>query len=572
MKVNFPLSDIELNIEDDIIALAEDLSPQSLNEVEKNLWAAHFDDDKIETEIQLAGARVKNFSCDCSIFKQHTICPHVAATLLALLKRKQILMDAKAAKLKAAKLEPEAPVKLTIPHILKKVESAQLIDFIADYARQDKQFALALKTRFTGNLITGNFIEQYKTLIDNTLRSVKNPKGKITPNGWLQFFTMFDELRQKAEGHFKTGELTIGFELVKLSLPLVHRYLRSSESPKVKLEKRQAQFYDILRGYSEVLVSPELSEEIWEFIKAEYANNARYTFSNYLFDWLLYHADAQNRTDSVLQIIESQIVATRGKFDLQDRFLTQKIQLLQKTGRVEEASSMILGASKNPEVLFFAVQNSIENRDWVLAKSLCLNGLNIFKNNNAVTDQIENFLLQIAQNTSDTEGVLLYGEKRFLVSLDMAYFNILKRHHISAAKFKKIVQNIENQPYRIEKRDALAAIYYAEKDYDKLIDFIRSMQSFELLRRYGVELWRIDSIKTLDLHKGILYEYLYSHLGRPPAQRIRSILENHIEKNGMALAEALITDFKRDFPERYSLKEAFDNMLADLERKELRKI
>ena len=92
------------------------------------------------------------------------------------------------------------------------------------------------------------------------------------------------------------------------------------------------------------------------------------------------------------------------------------------------------------------------------------------------------------------------------------------------------------------------------------------------MRRFGVELWRIDPIKTLDLHKGILYEYLYSHLGRPPAQRIRSILENHIEKNGMELAETLMRDFKRDFPERYSLKEEFELMLADLEKKELRRI
>lgn len=97
-----------------------------------------------------------------------------------------------------------------------------------------------------------------------------------------------------------------------------------------------------------------------------------------------------------------------------------------------------------------------------------------------------------------------------------------------------------------------------------MFDFIKSIQSIELLRRYGVELWRVDSIKTLDLHKNILYEYLYSHLGRPPAQRVRSVLENYIEKNGMDLADALIADLKKDFPERYSLKEELDNMLADL--------
>ena len=106
MKANFPLSDIELNIEDDIIALAEEMSPKALDEVEKNLWLAHFEELSgavVETEIQLNGVKVKNFTCDCPIFKAQTICPHVAATLLALLKRRQILQEAKAAKQKAVK-------------------------------------------------------------------------------------------------------------------------------------------------------------------------------------------------------------------------------------------------------------------------------------------------------------------------------------------------------------------------------------------------------------------------------------------------------------------------------------
>jgi hypothetical protein len=567
VKANFPLSDIELNIEDDIVALAEELSPLALDEIEKNLWLAHFEESSggsVETEVQIAGLKVKNFTCECAVFKAKTICPHVASTLLALLKRRQILQEAKAAKKKAVKPEPENPARLTIPNILKKVESAQLIEFIADYARQDKQFALALKTRFTGNVMTGDFVEHYKTLIDNTLRTAKNPKGKLTPKGWLQFFTMLDELRQKAESHFKSGELSTSFELVKLSLPLVHRYLRSSDSPKVKLDKRQAQFGEILRGYTEVLVSPELAEKIWDFTLAEYAQNAKFAFSDNLFDWLLYHADDKNRTDAVIQIIENQIVATRGKFDMQDRLLTKKIQFLQKTGRVEEASDMILGASQNPEVLFFAVQNSLENGDYILAKSLCQNGLKIYQNKAALTDQIENFLLEIAQKQADTEGVLFYAEKRFLASLNLDYLAILKRYKITVSHFRKLVQTVENQPYRIEKRDALAAIYNGEREFEKLFDFIKNLQSIELLRRYGVELWRVDSIRALDLHKSILYEYLYSHLGRPPAQRVRSILEFHIEKNGMALAEALIADLKKDFPERYSLKEEMDNMLSDL--------
>ena len=575
MKANFPLADIELNIEDDIIEKAEQIesssSFKSINEVEKNLWVARIDENNelIETEIQLSGSKVKSFTCECSIFKKDMICAHVAASLMVLRRRKVQDKEQKEA-LKIPKREvSEAPTKLTIPHILKRIETNQLIEFIADYARNDKQFALALKTRFTGDLMEGNFVEHYKSLIETTLKAAKNPKGKLTPKGWLQFFTLLDELKQKAEVYFKKGELNDSFELIKLSLPLIHRYLRSYDSPHTKLYRRQVLFFEILRGYSELLISPELSENIFNFMLAEYTTNVKFKFSDMLFEWLIRNVYTNSELEKVLQVIENQVLVQRGNFDVQDRLMTQKIQMLQKNGRVEEASKMILSVSTSPEILLFAIQTAIDNGDLVLAKSLCMNGLDIFKSSTIALEQIEELLLKIAQNTRDTEGVLKYAEKRYLKTLQWEYFLLLKEFGIAPARLKNIVQIIENLPYRIEKRDALAGIYFHEKQYDKLIEMIKNLQSLELLKRFGLELWKIDNDSGFELHKQIIYEYLFTHLGRPPAQRIRTILESHIENKGRTLSDLIITALKNDFPERYSLKEEFDDMLLEYEKKQM---
>ncbi len=575
MKANFPLADIELNIEDDIIEKAEQIesssSFKSINEVEKNLWVARIDENNelIETEIQLSGSNVKSFTCECLIFKKDMICAHVAASLMVLRRRKVQDKEQKEA-LKIPKREvSEAPTKLTIPHILKRIETNQLIEFIADYARNDKQFALALKTRFTGDLMEGNFVEHYKSLIETTLKAAKNPKGKLTPKGWLQFFTLLDELKQKAEVYFKKGELNDSFELIKLSLPLIHRYLRSYDSPHTKLYRRQFLFFEILRGYSELLISPELSENIFNFMLAEYTTNVKFKFSDMLFEWLIRNVYTNPELEKVLQVIENQVLVQRGNFDVQDRLMTQKIQMLQKNGRVEEASKMILSVSTSPEILLFAIQTAIDNGDLVLAKSLCMNGLDIFKSSTIALDQIEELLLKIAENTRDTEGVLKYAEKRYLKTLQWEYFLLLKEFGIAPARLKNIVQIIENLPYRIEKRDALAGIYFHEKQYDKLIEMIKNLQSLELLKRFGLELWKIDNDSGFELHKQIIYEYLFTHLGRPPAQRIRTILESHIENKGRTLSDLIITALKNDFPERYSLKEEFDDMLLEYEKKQM---
>lgn len=575
MKANFPLSNIEFNVEDDLLERAELLEAgsaiKSVSEVDKNIWVAKIldNDEWVEAEVQLSGSKVRTFTCECSVYKKYTICQHIAATLIYLRRQKIIEKEAQEAKSSIKKTLLEAPVKLTIPNILKRVDTAQLLEFVADYARQDKQFALALKTRFTGDLAQGNLSEYYKTLMDNALRGVKNAKGKLTPKGWLQFFTMLDEIKQKSESLFKTGELQSSFDLIQLALPLVHRYLRSYDSPHHKLSKRQILFLEILRGYSQVLMSPELTERIWDFMLNEYTLNVKHLFSEIIFDWIMKHADADSRVDRVLQAIENQIIINKGLFDTQDRLLTHKIQLLQKNGRIEEAGKMILGASQNPDVLLFAVQNSMDNRDWSLAKNLATNGLKIFSTIPAVTDVLEDTLLRLAEKEGDTEGVLLFAEKRFRSTLKLEYFHLLKKNNISASKLKSIIQFLEQPPYKIERRDAVAAIYFYEKKWDDLVITIQKHQSLELLRRYGYDIWKNNATVGFDLHKKIIYEYLSTHLGRPPAQRIRTILENHIEKGGQLLTNELMGSIKIDFPERHSLKEEFTDMLSELEKKGL---
>lgn len=572
MKLNFSLDKLELYLDDDILLAADNLINAqklvSLTQVEKNLFIARFTEggDAIETEVQFAGTKVKIATCECAEFHEKEICRHIGAALLTLLERRKARGEARKATAQKAAQNAEAP-KLTIPNILKRIDAPQLIEFIADYARNDKQFALALKTRFASDLSSGTVEEHYKTLIDNTLRSVKNPKGRITPKGWQQVFTMIDELRQKAETLLKSGELSHCFDVIKVTLPLVHRLMRTSESPKAKIERRQVLLTEILRGFDELLVSPELGQQMWNFILTEYAQNSRQEFSTRLFDALLKKADTENRVESLLQTIDTQIIACRQFLDIKDRLMTQKVQVLQKSGRVAEASALILSVSANPDVLLFAVENALSNHDYQLAKSLCENGLHIFKKNQIAREVLEENLLTIAENTSDTEGVYFYGERRLLATFRYDFYERLKKNNLTPKKKLDLIQKLENQTYRIEKRDLLAAIYLEERQLDKLTSMISELQSLELLRRYGVDLYKIDAESTVELHKKVFYEYLYTHLGRPPAQRIRQVLESLIARGGRTLAERLKADIKKDFPERYSLNEELEDMMEDLERK-----
>ncbi len=580
MKFNFPIDKLELHLEDTLLIEAEALlaenALQNVREVEKNLFLVHFTEgvgndatlmSRYETEVQLVGTKVKIAACACLGFANDGVCRHIAASLMQLNEqRKEKEAARKAEKLRIATFD--SPTRLTVPNILKNIDSAQLIEFIADYARTDKQFALALKTRFVGDLsATGDIAEHYKTLIDKTLKDAKNAKGKFTPKGWLQVFTLLDELKQKAEARFRVGELAVSFGLIQIVLPMIHRFMRLSDAPKIKLEKRQVQLVEILRGFDGLPMSPELATDMWDFLSHEWTHNTRHPFSERLFDWLFKQADSPIKTDKLLELIDHQLQLNRSFLEAKDRLLTQKIQVLQKTGRVEEASRLILAVSEHPDVLFFAIKNAIANRDFTLAKSLAQNGLTIFNAAPLTVDELENYLLDIAEAEENRVDILDYAEKLFHKTLNLSYFEKMKAVGLSANKLKNVIETLESQPLRIERRDALASIYVSEKLFDKLTDLTLKVQSLELLRRFGVDLWRQNTEGAIELHKKVIYEYLMSHLGRPPAQRIRQMMETHIQNGGFELATTLKQDLIRDFPERHSLKEELTEMMEEFEKK-----
>ena len=164
--------------------------------------------------------------------------------------------------------------------------------------------------------------------------------------------------------------------------------------------------------------------------------------------------------------------------------------------------------------------------------------------------------------------MLRYAESRLMKTYNIVYFKLLKKYKITDSKIQKLTQYIENQPFRLEIRDLLAAIYFEESQYSQLIEMIKKFQSLELLRRFGVELWKFDTAMGMDVHKAVIDEYLFSHLGRPPAQRIRTILESYLEKKAFILVNELIKNLKIDFSERHSLNEELDFMMSEWEKKE----
>ena len=177
---------------------------------------------------------------------------------------------------------------------------------------------------------------------------------------------------------------------------------------------------------------------------------------------------------------------------------------------------------------------------------------------------LEEFSLKIALIEKNRERIIFLSKILLIKKLHIEYYNFLLIENISMSEKEDLIIELEALPYKLEKRDILAAIFAKEKMYHRLLTYIQELQSFELLRHFGVWLWQAEPQKTIILHEEILQDYLYHHLGKIPAQRIKSLFEIYINMQGADLVKVMIYFLKNKFPQRLSLLEELKELDEDI--------
>ena len=206
--MTFPISAIEQQFSDALLLQAEELLDQQavhqLYELEKHLWIAQV--DKREVEMQISPSKVKALSCDCPTFEAQGSCKHVLAGLLYLRRHLREEAEAAAATTPERPKTQQAPHKLTIPKILENVEREELLDFIREFARTNRNFALALKARFAGSVLLSDDRQKYRQLLDAVISNARNKKDQLSFRATQKIIKVAAELIQQSEQSILNGD------------------------------------------------------------------------------------------------------------------------------------------------------------------------------------------------------------------------------------------------------------------------------------------------------------------------------------------------------------------------------
>jgi hypothetical protein len=568
--MNFEIKNIEIFFPEKVVEQAEGLIQEGLVEgiayLEKKIWTMKVGEsyeklkkgDAFEVEIQMSGKKVKRGTCDCDFYQQNLTlknnhCQHIVAGLFALRKH---LLEKELERQKTVRVTPFKHKKLTTISVLNSVDPEALKNFVRAYARTDKKFALSLKARFAHAVEVENDKEKYLQLLQATFTSVTTTKDKIKYSSLQQIQLVITDILDHVDDAIALEHYSEASDILQAIIIKLSPNIKRAENHEDRILDLLNSAFAFLKNLIKKDIPPELKKEIWQFCFENFdgREHKKYGTNSYFLTFLLDLTSEKNYAVILLEKIDSELGNT---FDKKKKgiLLLFKMKLVEQFEKTS-LSTFIENNLEEPEVLLAAIKNSMSQKKYTDAKQLALKGLEMQKNV-PVRNELDDILLNIGLKTQFNQDITKYARRRFIVTFEFHYYQILKNTILKGWKkeVKSLLSLIEELPFSPQKKNTIAKILAEEKMDKELIEFIKDNRSLDLLENYDVQLIESFRKEVFNLYEDLLDGYLRNHLGRRTSTKIRDIFY-HLKKIGAKkLVYKLVKQYRDEYPERHTLME-----------------
>jgi len=519
-----------------------------LGEVEKHFWVASVADGEMSFEVEtiITPHTIKAFTCECWAEGRRLMCPHIAATLF---KIRQFLDQKSEARLaKAAEKKREDSGRLTTQTVLEQASADELLEFVRAYIRRDRDFALALKTWFAGNL-TGTD-NPFLLLLESALPRQGAGGGKpLREPDLRRLRKMLDDLEIQLSAAAAQGNARTVFQIATAVLQKIVPVLpKTAENRREQLTQYcQKALHDLTQLAPEQL-SPELRE------------NRR----SFLMDLA--------RTGSLPSELERDMVHFLGQAATDDRFFGQIRDLFDHTPNpapplVLHLFLAALARRDMPEAVRRVLEDYTDRPARIKDAIVILYYLNYWQAvlvageyflekslfNTGQRREIEDLLLLSAEKAKDLPRQKRYLRARYHETGNPDLIQRLKT--ITGAKWPAEQKRLVAELKTAGNTERLAPLLAAGNDLDALTLLIEEQTNISLLQQYEHLFWPERKNFVRDRYVTILSEYLADHFGRQASGYIREQLGGLVRKGQTDMVLEIIRALTLQFADRHTLPE-----------------
>jgi len=543
------------NTEDELLQAG---SVKALREVEKHFWVASVDapDGIYEIEVMITPHKIKPFTCECWTEGRRLMCPHIAAALLKL--RQFLEQKAEENKARAEKKAKSELNRITVGNVLANATPEALTDFVQEYARRDRDFALALKTWFAGNVTgAGN---PFALVLDSVIpENIQDKKAREPELRRLR--QTLDDLNRQLDSAAAEHNYPLAFQIALTIVQKIAPLVRKLEDSKRHLLLQQCNYaFTRLARLQELPVSPELKEEAWSavfnlvpadgfppemtvpvllFLNREASDDAGFRQINALFDQvpfpappLILHLFAgalakRSAPGSVIRVLE--------EYGAQPALVREAIDVLAKTGQYEAA--------------YLAGEHFLDKLGFGFGQRR----------------EIERILSDIAKDSGDKDRQIKLLWRRFLQSSNFDYFREMKT--ISGAgwpaELKRCLAELRKQG-----NDGMTAVVLAaEGEKEELAQLLEKQNDIQQFQLYENLFLPEDREFVRNRYIGLLSDYLSQHFGRQASAFAVQHLSGLLQKGEQELVIGIIRDLVARFADRPTLPEELAELFPKSKRK-----
>ncbi len=555
--MNFHIDHIELHIDDKFVELGEQLLQKqaltTLYESEKNLWIGNITDRNVfEVEIQMVAQRIKAITCDCQTFKDHQVCAHSTAVLLELRNRKKEAVEKKAVTNKKPR---KSNSNLTINTILQNISKEQLEQFVKAFARQNRNFSVALKTKFAANVEVEDSQFKYLQVLKGAISVNCNSKGEFSAKNMQQILKITYQMIAQAEDMIALRNYTEGFSILEACLIRISPLLKYNPEQ----EENENFVFRVLQISWDLYnkeIAPTLKERIWSFYSEESFKSFYFNegLNTHFFQFLLTITEEIDKVNQLTAYVDRQIGRTDLTIESTVSLVAFQLALYEKIGLQKEAEALIERYIDQDAVLVMAVKDAVKKQKYDRARQLADSKKSRISDV-ALKEKLDDLKLQIAVHQEIKSEIQQYGEIRFFQTYDFSYYQLLVDQSDPTTVYTSILEKIKRQPYSIAKRDTIAKLHYEAGNIDALLTYFETIRSLDLLKSYDGKLVKNHKKRMYHLYKELITEYLNNHLGPKPAQRVRAIIQHLKTIGAHDLVDELVSLFEKKYKNRRSLME-----------------
>jgi hypothetical protein len=558
------LKDFEFHINSSTWSTAQDLlqagQVKNLREVERHFWVALVEtaEGHFETEMIITPQKIKAFSCECFTEGRQLICAHIAAALVKV--RQFLAQRAEEKKLKQVHSEHTEQNRLTVQSALEHATPEALESFVRNYAKRDRDFALALKTWFASSITA---TENPYALVLSAVFPKNNLVKTLREPDFRRIYKTLEDLEIQLMAAATQQNHRTSFQLASTILEYLLPLLAKVDENRFErlLPFAQRALVQLL-AIDEAPVSPELRTLLWDTL-FDFGAKGLYppALLRDTIRFLSGQAGNAHRLEQMQQLFDKTPYPAE-TFPLQ-LFLVALARKDMPTAVVRVLDDY----TEHPKVIREATLQLYYLQHWDAVTALIEHFIPLRIFSTGQRRELEDILYFIAEKTGDWERQNNILRQRFVTTGQFEFYNKLKNNTLD--KWPDTLELILNELHLKNDHRTIAAVLAAEGNLTALAAQLEMHDDWIVLQRYEDLFIPEDNAFLAALYIRLLSAYLLEHFGRQAAGLVRERLGPLAAKGQRALVKEIIAALCVQFEERTTLSEELMELFPTSKRKDV---